>query len=118
MPRTADDVRARLRKRLHDKSLALREEARRVAQERDALQAKYTKEEQDEFTKHYMSGYDDDTWTVEGKARLRQLCLSTLEYCTELNWDCPVRQMVLALQECPPLSDAETELSQYSDDEV
>jgi len=78
----------------------------------------YTKEEQDEFTKHYMSGYDDDTWTVEGKARLRQLCLSTLEYCTELNWDCPVRQMVLALQECPPLSDAETELSQYSDDEV
>ena len=44
MPRTADDVRARLRKRLHDKSLALREEARRVAQERDALQAKYTKE--------------------------------------------------------------------------
>ena len=44
MPRTADDVRARLRKRLHDKSLALREEARRVAQERDALQAKHTKE--------------------------------------------------------------------------
>jgi hypothetical protein len=43
MPRTADDVRARLRKRLHDKSLALREEARRVAQERDALQAKHTK---------------------------------------------------------------------------
>ena len=44
MPRTADDVRARLRKRLHDKSLALQEEARRVAEERDALQAKYTKE--------------------------------------------------------------------------
>ena len=40
---TADDVRARLRKRL-DKSLALREEARRVAEERDALQAKHTKE--------------------------------------------------------------------------
>ena len=44
MPRTADDVRARLRKRLHDKSLALREEARRVAEARDALQAKHTKE--------------------------------------------------------------------------
>ncbi|MBJ62394.1 MAG: hypothetical protein CMB57_03995 [Euryarchaeota archaeon] len=38
------DVRARLRKRLHDKSLALQEEARRVAEERDALQAKHTKE--------------------------------------------------------------------------
>ena len=44
MPRTAGDVRARLRKRLHDKSLALQEEARRVAEERDALQAKHTKE--------------------------------------------------------------------------
>ena len=44
MPRTADDVRARLRKRLHDKSLALQEEARRVAEARDALQAKHTKE--------------------------------------------------------------------------
>ena len=38
------DVRARLRKRLHDKSLALQEEARRVAEERDALQTKHTKE--------------------------------------------------------------------------
>ena len=44
MPRSADDVRARLRKRLHDKSLALQEEARRVAEERDALQTKHTKE--------------------------------------------------------------------------
>ena len=38
------DVRARLRKRLHDKSLALQEEACRVAEERVALQAKHTKE--------------------------------------------------------------------------
>ena len=44
MPRTADDVKARLRKKLHDKSLALQEDARRVAEERDALQASHTKE--------------------------------------------------------------------------
>ena len=37
------DVRARLRKRLHDKSLALQEDARRCAEERDALQASHTK---------------------------------------------------------------------------
>ena len=44
MPRDADDVKARLRKKLHDKSLALQEDARRVAEERDALQTKHTKE--------------------------------------------------------------------------
>ena len=44
MPRTADDVKARLRKKLHDKSLALQEDARRVAEERVALQASHTKE--------------------------------------------------------------------------
>ncbi len=44
MPRTADDVRARLRKKLYDKSVALQEEARRVAEQRDALQASHTKE--------------------------------------------------------------------------
>ena len=44
MPRDADDVRARLRKKLHGKSLALQEDARRVAEERDALQASHTKE--------------------------------------------------------------------------
>ena len=38
------DVRARLRKRLHDKSLALQGQARRVAEQRDALQASHTKE--------------------------------------------------------------------------
>ena len=38
------DVKARLRKKLYEKSLALQEEARRVAEERDALQAKHTKE--------------------------------------------------------------------------
>ncbi len=38
------DVRARLRKRLHDKSLALQEQARHVAEQRDALQASHTKE--------------------------------------------------------------------------
>ena len=43
MPRTGD-VRARLRKKLYEKSVAIREEARRVAEERDALQAKHTKE--------------------------------------------------------------------------
>ena len=43
MARTGD-VRARLRKKLYEKSVALREEARRVAEERDAFQAKHTKE--------------------------------------------------------------------------
>ena len=43
MPKVGD-VKARLRKKLHDKSVALQEEARRVAEERDALQAKHTKE--------------------------------------------------------------------------
>ena len=43
MPRTGD-VRARLRKKLHEKSVSLREEARRVAEQRDALQARHTKE--------------------------------------------------------------------------
>jgi hypothetical protein len=38
------DVRARLRKKLYEKSVALREEARRVAEQRDALQATHTKE--------------------------------------------------------------------------
>jgi len=38
------DVRARLRKKLHDRSVALHEEARRVAEQRDALQASHTKE--------------------------------------------------------------------------
>ena len=38
------DVRARLRKKLYEKSVALREEARRVGEERDALQARHTKE--------------------------------------------------------------------------
>ncbi len=43
------DVKARLRKKLHDKSVALQEEARRVAEERDALQAKHTKETVDKI---------------------------------------------------------------------
>ena len=43
MPRTGD-VRARLRKKLYEKSLALQEDARRCAEERDALKAKHTKE--------------------------------------------------------------------------
>ena len=38
------DVRARLRKKLYEKSVPLREEARRVAEQRDALQASHTKE--------------------------------------------------------------------------
>jgi hypothetical protein len=37
------DVKARLRKKLHDKSVALQEEARRVAEQREALKASHTK---------------------------------------------------------------------------